>query len=520
MWVATAEEMRRLDQAAINEFGLPGPVLMENAGRQVADAVRKLTGELKGRVITVFAGKGNNGGDGLVAARHLINQGAEVKVMLLVAPEEVTGDARLNLDIWRKMGQKVYSLHQGDAINIVRLVLMNTDLIVDAIYGTGFKGKVGSRVGQVIDLLNASRKAIVSVDIPSGLEADTGRVPGPCIRATQTVTFGLPKLGLLLEPAVDYVGEVKVADISIPAVLVEREGLRRRLLTPELVKSWLGSRPPAAHKGDFGRVLVVAGSRGMLGAACLAGNGAARGGAGLVTVAVPESLASVAAAKLTEVMVLPLPDGGTGVITRNARQEILAFLEKCDVLAIGPGLSTVLESTALVRELVVAVKVPCVVDADGLNALVGDTGILRKAQAPLVLTPHPGEMARLLDTTTRKVQENRLEAAETAAADWQAVVLLKGARTIVAAPDGQAYLNLTGNPGMATGGSGDVLTGLVAGLLAQGLAPARAAAAAAYLHGLAGDIAARARGMMGLVAGDILDALPLAARELETGEGL
>ncbi|HOV80412.1 MAG TPA: NAD(P)H-hydrate dehydratase [Bacillota bacterium] len=514
MRVVTAEEMKALDRAAIEQYGIPGLVLMENAGRCVVEVIRQVLGEVRDKVITVFIGKGNNGGDGLVIARHLLNAGAGVKVLSLVNPDEIKGDAKANLEIWRKMEQKVFSLHHGDVINVVRLALMNTDLIVDAIFGTGFRGRAGEKAGRVIEALNGSGKPIVAVDVPSGLDADTGKVRGPCIQAAHTVTFALPKLGLILEPGAGYAGRLHITDISIPSVLVEKTCPQRYLITAGLVKEWLPSRPSAAHKGDFGRVLVVAGSKGMTGAACLAGEAALRAGAGLVTVAVPETLHGIMEAKLTEVMTSPLPDNGSGYLSREAGQKILALLERADVLAIGPGLSTGPEVVALIKELLPSIRVPVVLDADALNAVAGEGGILRRIPAPAVITPHPGELARLMGMTAGEIQEDRIAAAGRAADMWNTVVLLKGARTVIAAPDGAVYINPTGNQGMATGGSGDVLTGVVAALLGQGLEPARAAAAGAYIHGLAGDIAAGEKGMTGMTAGDILSALPAATREL------
>jgi len=512
--IVTADEMRALDRAAIEDYGISGLVLMENAGRQVVDLIHRVLGEVRGRVVTIFTGKGNNGGDGYVIARHLLNMGAEVKVLSLVNTGEVTGDAAVNLEIWRKIGQKVYIVFQGDGINIVRLALMNTDFIVDAIYGTGFKGKMPEKTGRIIELLNSSGKPIVAVDIPSGLEADTGRINGPCINAHYTVTFGLPKLGLFLETGTDFAGEITVADISLPGVLVEKTAPQRHLITEENVKMWLPHRPSPAHKGTFGRVLVVAGSKGMTGAASLTGEAALRSGAGLVTVAVPETLHNIMEEKLTEVMTAPLPDTGSGSLSREALQRIQILLENIDVLAIGPGLSQAPEVITLIRELIPSLKIPCVLDADALNALAGEVGILRKLQAPVVITPHPGEMARLMGVSPKFIQEDRIGNALKAAAAWNVVTLLKGSRTVVAAPDGTVYINPTGNPGMATGGSGDVLTGIIASLIAQGLKPIRAAAAGAYLHGLAGDLAAEEKGMMGLIAGDILSALPAASKKL------
>ena len=514
MRIVTADEMKALDKAAYEDYGISGLVLMENAGRQVVDLIRRVTGDVRGRIVTVFTGKGNNGGDGYVAARHLLNMGAEVKVLSLVSTGEITGDAAVNFEIWRKMGQKVYTVNQGDGSNIARLALLNTDLIVDAVYGTGFKGKMPEKAGRIIEVLNKSGKPIVAVDVPSGLEADTGRVNGPCVRANYTVTFGLPKLGMFLEPGADYTGEITVADISLPGVLIEKAAPHRYLITADYVKDWLPSRPSLAHKGNFGRVLVVAGSRGMTGAASLAGEAAIRSGAGLVTVAAPETLHAIMEGKMTEVMTVPLPDDGNGSLSREAGKKILALLEDMDVLALGPGLSQSPGVITLVRDLLPSLKIPCVLDADALNALAGETHILSKLQAPGVITPHPGEMARLMGVTPKNIQEDRIGNAVKAAADWNVVTLLKGARTVVAAPDGAVYINSTGNPGMATAGSGDVLTGMIASLIAQGMKPALAAAAGAYLHGLAGDQAAADKGMMGLIASDIISALPAVTRRL------
>ncbi|MDD4334657.1 MAG: NAD(P)H-hydrate dehydratase, partial [Desulfotomaculaceae bacterium] len=507
MRIVTADEMKALDRAAIEDYGISGLVLMENAGIRVVDLIQRVMGEVRGKAVTFFIGKGNNGGDGLVIARHLLNMGAEVKVLSIAHVGEISGDAAVNLNIWRKMGQKIYFVHQGDGINIVKLALVKTDLVVDAIYGTGFHGKMPEGVGRVIKAINNSGKPIVAIDIPSGLEAGTGKVNGPCIRAHHTVTFGLPKLGLYLEPGAGHAGEITIADISLPAVLVDKEAPQRYLLTAERVKRWLPPRSSPAHKGNFGRVLVIAGSRGMTGAASLAGEAALRSGAGLVTVAVPETLHDVMQGKLTEAMTASLPDTGSGSLSREALPRILSLLENMDVLATGPGLSQAPETVTLVRELLPAIKIPFVLDADALNALAGQVSILGSLQAPAVITPHPGEMARLMGVAPKDIQADRIGNAVKATAAWNVVTLLKGARTVVAALDGAVYINPTGNPGMATGGSGDVLTGIIASLIAQGLEPSRAAAAGAYFHGLAGDLAAREKGMMGLIAGDIISIL-------------
>ncbi|MFZ5596057.1 MAG: NAD(P)H-hydrate dehydratase [Bacillota bacterium] len=517
MKVVTALQMREIDRRAMEDFKIPGIVLMENAGKSVVDIVReKLGGVVYGKNVAVFCGKGNNGGDGLVAARHLFNMGADVRVIFLEKPEKITGDAAVNLEIWQRTGQKIYTVAQKEDLNAVRLILVRTDIIIDAIYGTGFRGKVKDLPGRVIEAVNAAGKPVIAVDVPSGLEADTGSVNGPCIRAGITVAFGLPKVGVLLEPGAGYAGELRVADISIPPVLLDDEKLNCNLVDFNMVRGWLTPRSSSSHKGDYGRVLVLGGSRGMAGAACLAAGAAARIGAGLVTLVVPGAIYYPVASLLPEVMVYPAP--GEEAFSKEAMAVISGMLERADVLAIGPGLSAGPETGELVRKILASVCIPTVLDADGLNALAGHTGIFKKVKAPLVITPHPGEMARLAGMATDGVQRDRLGVARSFSADWGVTLVLKGAKSIIALPDGTAYINPTGNPGMATGGSGDVLTGVIAGLIAQGMDVAGAAAAGVYIHGLAGDRAALEKGMMGLIAGDILEALPLATRFVEIGE--
>lgn len=514
MRVATAAEMREIDRKAMDKYGIPGIVLMENAGRRVVEAVcRHLGGDVKGKVITVFVGKGNNGGDGLVVARHLLNMGADVRVLMVADPEHLKGDAAVNLDIWRKMGQKIYPIYKPNGINLVKVSLMSTDLIVDAIFGTGFRGTVNEKIGRVIQLINASGAPVISVDIPSGLEADTGRIGGQCVKAAATVTFGLPKLGMVLEQGVSVTGRMEVADISLPKPLLFDTRIKRWLLSREVVSRWLPKRQADAHKGDFGRVLIVAGSVGMGGAAMLTARACLKSGAGLVTLAIPEPLHDAVAGRIPEVMTLPLPHAG-GALSMEALNALLEKQQKIDVLAIGPGLSQSDETVKLVLELLPQVTVPTVIDADGLNALARDTAVLEKIKAPAVLTPHPGEMARLLEMTVQEVQDNRVMLTQQCAEDWDCTVLLKGPRTLVADPAGELYINSTGNSGMATAGSGDVLTGIISGLIAQGMEVSRAAAAGAYIHGLAGDLACEQLGSHSLLAGEIIDYLPQSIKRL------
>jgi NAD(P)H-hydrate epimerase len=516
MKVVSAAEMRELDRTAIEDYGIPGVVLMENAGFQVVQVIRQMLPNVENKVVCVFSGKGNNGGDGFVVARHLYNLKADVKVFLLAKTEEISGDAKINMSIWENMGRKINIIDENYSFNDLRAVLAESELVIDAIFGTGFRGIPGPPAAGVIEMINHSGKPVVAVDIPSGLQADSGLVEGLCVRAACTVTFGLPKLGLVQEPGASYTGKLHVADISIPAFLYDKETLKRQLLTKELVCGWFQPRHPAANKGDYGRALIVAGSRGMTGAACLAAMSAARAGAGLVTLAVPSGLQKLVASKLTEIMTVDLPESPEQTIGSEALDVILTLAQRFDVIAIGPGITTHPETASLVRKVLPMLKIPCVLDADGLNCFAGYTEVFKLASAPLILTPHPGEMGRLTGNTTAEIQQRRLGITEKAAREWGVVLLLKGASTIIASPDSKVYINTTGNPGMATGGAGDVLTGIIAGLIAQGLNPFDAAGAGAYLHGLAGDLAVGQKGYRGLLAGDILDFLPDAIIETES----
>lgn len=516
MYLVTAAEMAELDRLASSEYMIPSIVLMENAGLRVVESIRRYFQEkITNRRVLVFCGKGNNGGDGLVVARHLANQGAEVKVFLLARPEDLRGDARTNLNIYQKMGGRVYSILGESHLQRADIALLYADLVVDAIYGTGFRGAAMGLQSAVINMINKARCDVVAVDLPSGLEADSGRAYGPCVQASWTVTFALPKMGLTVEPGASFAGKLEIVDIGIPRKLVESQRFHFNLLTAEWCGGQLPRREASGHKGLYGRVLAVGGSPGLTGAIVLTANAALRAGAGLVTAAVPKSLHNILESKTTEVMTLPLPETEKGTLGRKALEKILEFLKQNDVLALGPGLSRDPETVELVQDLVRRVKLPAVVDADAINALTGAIDILAGEHGPLVLTPHPGEMARLIETTPAKIQDDRLETARKYAKEWQAVILLKGARTVVAWPDGQVYINPTGNPGMATAGSGDVLTGIIAGLIAQGLEPGVAAAVGAYLHGSAGDEAVKVTGQHALMAGDILDFLPVSFHNLE-----
>ncbi len=525
MRLVKAAVMRSLDQEAWRRYGIPGIVLMENAGLSVVHYLLERFWDARpsGRKVLILAGPGNNGGDGLVVGRHLYNRGAGVEILLTAAPDSYQGDAAVNLKIVSAAGIPHW-VFDADGCSRLAGALDRADLVVDALFGTGFRGLPQEPLASLIGMVNASGKPVLAVDLPSGMEADTGVVAGACIRADLTVTLGLPKLGLYLDPGAVYAGKVVVGDISFPPGLTgggeaAPGAAEFYLIDPELVAGFIPPRRPTDHKGSYGHVAVIGGAPGYTGAIALAGNAALRSGAGLVTAVVPASLYPVLAVKLTEVMTRPAPESSGGGFSRTAHAALGELFSRVTALAVGPGLGQDPETAIFLHDLLRGTELPTVIDADALNLLACDRGLLedkslRERRSRWVLTPHPGEMARLLGTSIGDVQADRVGTAVKAGQAWGTTLVLKGAHTVVAAPDGQVLINPTGNPGLATGGTGDVLAGLIAGLLAQGLTPVQAAAVGVYVHGWAADRLAAARGMAGLIAGDLLDELPLALKEL------
>lgn len=514
MKVVTAEQMREIDELTIREIGIPGIVLMENAGRGAAEVIRRRY-DLKGKNILVLCGRGNNGGDGFVTARYLKNWGYEVKVCLLAEKEAVKGDAKSNLEIWTKIGGTLIEVRGIQDVGLVKGHLGWADLIVDALLGTGAKKGLSPLFKAVIELMNSSGKSVVSLDLPSGVDPTTGEVEEVAVRANCTVTFGMLKVGLVVYPGADYAGELELVDIGIPKALFEQSPDDYFLLEPhELHTRVLGPREKDTHKGTYGHLLVVAGSRGKTGAAAMAGEAALRIGAGLVTVAVPESLNPILEVKLTEVMTEPLPEED-GFLAKSAFGKVLRLMEGKRALVIGPGLGVNEATKELVYGLLRESTLPMVFDADAINCLAGDLEPLKAKKAPLILTPHPGEMGRLMGIGPSEVKAKKLELVKTLSQQYGVIVVLKGAGTIIGDPSGKIYINPTGNPGMASGGMGDVLTGFIGGLLAQGVEPLEAAKLAVYLHGLAGDLACEELGELSLVATDLFRFLPKAIARLK-----
>jgi NAD(P)H-hydrate epimerase len=502
--VLNAKQMRDIDRISIEDIGIPGSVLMELAGRACAEeAERFLPADRFGQV-AVFCGKGNNGGDGFVAARYLKNSGHHVRVYLLADPASLKGDARLNYEILGKLGQKVDTLsHRSEIEN---LSLGHVDVILDALFGTGLSSDVHGLFVPLIEKMNASGHAIVAVDLPSGLCSDTGSIKGCAVKALRTVTFGAPKCGHLLFPGPDLTGKLCVADIGFPPELF---GTQTWLLNDEDLVCYLKNRPTDSHKGDFGHLLVVAGSLEKPGAAGLCCRAACRTGAGLVTLAAPFDVLSRVVSGSVEFM---------GLHASSIKQFMHASQDK-QAVVLGPGLGQKPDTKALVTSLVRELVNPLVIDADALNSLVGHLDLLKKAPGVRILTPHPGEMARLLEITSREVQADRLGLSRELASSYGCVVVLKGAHTVVADPEKNAFIVPTGNPGMASGGSGDVLTGMIGALLCQGLKELEAACVGAYLHGAAGDLAAIKMSQMGQTANDIVDSIPTVLLRLQEMQG-
>jgi len=517
----TASQMAAADRTTIDVLGVPGMVLMENAADGCARALMRRWPDLLAEGVVVVAGPGNNGGDGHVIARKLANRGVDCEVLLLADRDRVRGDARTNLDLLEHYGVPVLSVLDDEDVEAADEHLQRAGVVVDALFGTGLERDLGGRFARMVEQINRCGHAVMAVDIPSGIDATTGRVLGTAVAADLSVTFCRPKRGHYLHPGAELCGDVEVVDIGIPHGVVTAAGAEMMLVGPDVLSPLVRSRPAASHKGTYGHALIVAGSEAMPGAAVLAANAALAVGTGLVTLAVPQGAQGLLRGLVPEVIVhtLPSADGGFAADAGVGLTELMAGKT---AVALGPGVGRTVATTAFVRAAVADVARPMVIDADGLRALGEPAATLSGAAGPRVLTPHPGELAGLRGRATADVNGDRVAAAAEASSALQAVCVLKGAATLIATPDGQVCLNPTGNPGMASAGTGDVLTGLLAGMMAQvrWLAddPPAAARAAAYLHGLAGDVAAAAVGEPSLRASDITDAVPAAMALVADGE--
>ncbi len=516
MKIVTADQMRQIDQECSN-IGLPTSVLMENAGKAVAEEVRRILGAINQQHILILIGAGNNGGDGLVAARHLHDWGA--KVSLYLFGQRLPDDS--NLELVRQRGIICVEAAQGENLDRIDDLLLSANAVIDALFGTGKSRPLGEIFLQALDRVSKAKERqpglhIIALDLPSGLNADSGAVDPACLYADNTITLGFPKPGLFNPPGAERAGKITVADIGIPSYLAEQA--TTELITNEWARSVLPKRPLGANKGSFGRVLVVAGSINYIGAAYLACSGAIRVGAGLVTLATATSLQPILASKLTEVTYLPLPESSPGIISPQAARLIHQELSYYDVLLLGCGLGQSQSAIEFIKSTLCQLKpatLSLVLDADALNTLAKTPNWWQQLADDAILTPHPGEMARLAGVSIEEVQSDRVGITRKVAQEWHKTIVLKGAYTVIVTPDGQARISPIANPGLASAGTGDVLTGIIAGLLAQGLTLSDAAACGVYLHGEAGEMVRDRLGDAGMIATDLLPALPLVIRQLK-----
>ena len=507
----SADEMRQLDRDTIEGGHAAGVDLMERAGAGVVEAMERRYGPTLAMRVLVLCGTGNNGGDGFVAARHLRARGAEVALGVIGDPKRIHGDARAHLERFESAGGAVVAL--ADEAVLERLVRSRDrwDFALDAVLGTGARGTpegLSAAAVQSLRELDDTGTRVVAVDLPTGVNADTGEIARRAVRADLTVTFGHAKRGHVLYPGRAFTGVLEVVDIGLAPVAPESGRHPFELATAAAMAELLPERDPRAHKGSTGRVLIVGGSVGLTGAVALAARAATRTGAGYVQAAVPASLNDALEAKLTEEMTIPCPETGARAFALDALEPILKRAAAADVVVVGSGLSRTPEAAELARRLIARCARPLVIDADGLNALEGATKLLEQGDTPRVLTPHLGEAARLTGLSVESLEAKRLDAALEWAGRLRSVLVLKGAPTVIAAPRGIATVNPTGNAGLATAGTGDVLSGVIASLVAQGLDTYDAARMAAYVHGLAGDLAAAEIGAVGFNAGDCVERLP------------
>lgn len=515
MVVLTPERMAKYDEYAINTWGIPSAVLMENAGRTTYRLVKEryLSGR-KGMVI--FCGRGNNGGDGFVIGRYALKDGLSCKVFLLCAASDLKGDAALNMSLFRSMGgELIESLDKG---KVIKEGIKNADIVVDAIFGTGLSKPVGGFDKRVIEEVNASGKPVIAVDMPSGIDGRTGQPWGAAVQATHTFTYGYAKIGQILQPGAFHTGKLTVIDISIPSLVEQKLGIDGHVADGSLLRSFLRQRFPWDHKGTFGHVAVIAGSAGKTGAAAMTSLAALKIGAGLVTLLIPASLNAIVASKLTEVMTYPVQDGGAGFFPLSAYEQIANFVDDKGVVVIGPGLSQEPETMALVRRLYQTIDKPFVVDADGINAFQGHTDLLGKGKGKAIFTPHPGELARLTGKTPKEINNDRIGTGRQFVRDTGANLVLKGSPTIIFSEKGDMFINPTGNPALAKGGSGDILTGFIGGALAQGYGKMEASILGTYLHGYVADTWVARNTDVDLLAGDLLGGLGEAIRDIRDGQ--
>ncbi len=504
MKIVTSREITTIDRLTIEEYKIPSLVLMERAALSVVKHIVKMSA----KNLIILAGPGNNGGDGIAAGRILKNKVKKLTIFQPFCEDKLSQDCKTQLEIAQKFNIPIIRDYPQEK------EIVHADVIIDAFFGTGLKRPIDGKLAQFIEKLNTFKKIIVAVDIASGICSDTGQLLGVAVKSDITVTFGLPKKGHMLYPGKDYTGKLFIEDIGFPDELIKSDSIKTTIIEKNFACSLVPPRPAYSHKGRYGHVLVIAGSTGKTGAALMTAKSALRAGSGLVTISIPELLKDVFQSKILEEMILPVPCTER-TLSRKALPQIIDFLnERATSVAFGPGVGVNEDIEIILKELILNCKCPMVIDADGITVLAGIKDTLKESKTDIILTPHPGELSRLINISVKDIEKQRTDIAQKIARDLNVVLVLKGVPTVVANPKEEVYLNPTGNPGMATGGSGDVLTGIIASLTGQGLSTLDASLLGVYIHGLAGDIAARVKGFHGMIAGDIIESLPEAFIEL------
>ncbi len=511
--VVTGRQMKEIDRMAIEDYQIPSLRLMESAGAYVFEEVMKELSE-ETKTVCVICGVGNNGGDGYVVARKLTHHFIPVKVYATGPIEKLAGDCKTNYERLAELGIHISVLDDDEKLQKLREDIKSANVIVDAILGTGITRSVSEYIKEVFEIVNNSGKKVISVDIPSGIGADNGEVFNAAIKAQKTITFQFPKIGCVLFPGAEYTGELLVKDIGIPEEVIRRNHSQIHIIDEDLIKQIIKPKKRDSHKGDYGKLLLIAGSKGMAGAAVLAGKAALRSGVGLLKMAVPESINDILQISLPEAICLPLSGSKSHKLDQTCLDELVAYSKTCSAMAVGPGMGKGKDFFDIMTRLTEEINTPIVIDADAINAIGNDADDFFKRNPYMIITPHPGEMSRLTGLSIQKINDDRIRIARDYSKKWGIIVILKGARSVVASPDGCVYINVTGNPGMATGGSGDVLTGILSSFVAQKIERKEAAIASVYVHGKAGDIMAAKVGEHGLTAMDIAEGVGIAIKSI------
>ena len=513
MKILNQEEMRSLEKIAIDDYQMTSRLLMENAGRSIFDYIRSIDQNFS--KVIILCGLGNNGGDGFVLARQLYNKGIPFELFIIGDGEKIKGDAQLNLNILKKLDIDINTIEDKYKIRSLEQIIDKNDLIIDAILGIGIKGPVRELAKEVIEVINSLHNLVISVDLPSGVDSDTATIGNIAVEADATIALGLPKFGNILFPGANFNGNLVVGDVGISAKIADAIKSETYIITEKLIKNYIPKRMADSHKGTYGKASVIAGSRGLSGAAILTCLAALNAGVGVIELFIPESIDLIISTKVVEIITRPLKESQNGIMDLSSISGILEGIEKSDVVAIGPGCGNSNELFELVKRVINAYEKPVVIDADGLNALSKNIEILKESKSEIVLTPHLGEMSRLIKRPIEEIKKDKINIVKEFSKEYNVILVLKGARTVIGLPNGKIYINVNGNSGMSTAGSGDILTGIIASLIAQGLDPKKAALLGVFIHGYSGDLVANEKGEYGMLAEDIVKSIGRAFKELK-----